>query len=169
VQTKLSEVKAELRRCLHDPIPAVGAWLRQVVDGHVRYYGAPIKTLEARRSPCFGSRSAGLAPCACTAQSHGARLLGTDAPAHRAVAAPCAYLSPLSPEATWRRHLRQEPDAESRSSGSVEGVTTIVISTPLSVGRSIAWPGDYSTSPPGLPKSQIKFITVGNRLGTSRS
>jgi len=42
VQAKLSEVKAELRRRLHDPIPVVGAWLRQVVGGHVRYYGVPM-------------------------------------------------------------------------------------------------------------------------------
>jgi len=41
MQAKLSEVKAELRRRLHDPIPAVGAWLRQVVMGHIRYYGVP--------------------------------------------------------------------------------------------------------------------------------
>ena len=27
------------------------------------------------------------------------------------LAAPCPHLSPLSPEATWRHHLRQEPDA----------------------------------------------------------
>jgi len=42
VQAKLSAVKAELRRRLHDPIPVVGAWLRQVVGGHVRYYGVPM-------------------------------------------------------------------------------------------------------------------------------
>jgi len=41
MQAKLSEVKAELRQRLHDPTPAVGAWLRQVVTGHIRYYGAP--------------------------------------------------------------------------------------------------------------------------------
>src|SRR6058998_170072 len=52
-----------------------------------------------------------LAPRAGAAQSYRARLLGADAPARRAVAAPCAHLSSLSPEATWRRHLRQEPDA----------------------------------------------------------
>jgi RNA-directed DNA polymerase len=40
-QAKLREVKAELRRRLHDPIPVVGAWLRQVVTGHIRYYGVP--------------------------------------------------------------------------------------------------------------------------------
>jgi group II intron reverse transcriptase/maturase len=41
MQTKLREVKTELRRRLHDPIPVVGAWLRQVVRGHTRYYGVP--------------------------------------------------------------------------------------------------------------------------------
>ena len=42
VQAKLSAVKAELRRRLHDPIPVVGGWLRQVVGGHIRYYGVPM-------------------------------------------------------------------------------------------------------------------------------
>jgi group II intron reverse transcriptase/maturase len=42
LQAKLSEVKAELRRRMHDPIPAVGAWLRSVVGGHLRYYGVPM-------------------------------------------------------------------------------------------------------------------------------
>ena len=38
---KLSEVKTELRRRMHDPIPEVGKWLRSVVEGHLRYYGVP--------------------------------------------------------------------------------------------------------------------------------
>jgi RNA-directed DNA polymerase len=42
LQAKLSAVKAELRRRMHDPIPAVGTWLRSVVGGHVRYYGVPM-------------------------------------------------------------------------------------------------------------------------------
>ena len=42
LQAKLSEVKAELRRRLHAPIPVVGAWLRSVVSGHLRYYGVPM-------------------------------------------------------------------------------------------------------------------------------
>lgn len=41
LQAKLSEVKAELRRRMHDPIPEVGKWLRSVVGGHIRYYGVP--------------------------------------------------------------------------------------------------------------------------------
>jgi group II intron reverse transcriptase/maturase len=42
LQAKLNEVKAELRRRMHDPIPAVGKWLRSVVEGHFRYYGVPM-------------------------------------------------------------------------------------------------------------------------------
>jgi group II intron reverse transcriptase/maturase len=49
LQAKLSEVKAELRRRLHDPIPQVGAWLGAVVRGHVRYYGVPMNGLAIAR------------------------------------------------------------------------------------------------------------------------
>ena len=42
LQAKLSEVKAELKRRLHEPIPEVGKWLGSVVGGHIRYYGVPM-------------------------------------------------------------------------------------------------------------------------------
>ena len=41
LQAKLGEVKTELRRRMHDPVPEVGKWLRSVVGGHMRYYGVP--------------------------------------------------------------------------------------------------------------------------------
>jgi RNA-directed DNA polymerase len=44
LQAKLREVKTELRRRRHDPIPEVGRWLRTVVDGHLRYYGVPMNS-----------------------------------------------------------------------------------------------------------------------------
>jgi len=44
LQAKLSEVKAELRRRMHDPIPEVGKWLGSVVGGHTRYYGVPMNS-----------------------------------------------------------------------------------------------------------------------------
>jgi len=44
LQAKLGAVKAELRRRWHDPIPAVGQWLRLVVGGHIRYYGVPMNS-----------------------------------------------------------------------------------------------------------------------------
>jgi RNA-directed DNA polymerase len=40
-QAKLQEVKTELRRRLHAPIPDQGAYLRSVLLGHARYYGVP--------------------------------------------------------------------------------------------------------------------------------
>jgi group II intron reverse transcriptase/maturase len=42
LQAKLQEVKAELRRRLHQPLREQGAWLRSVVGGHIRYYGVPM-------------------------------------------------------------------------------------------------------------------------------
>jgi group II intron reverse transcriptase/maturase len=42
LRAKLEEVKVELRRRLHDPIPEQGAYLGSVVRGHVRYYGVPM-------------------------------------------------------------------------------------------------------------------------------
>jgi group II intron reverse transcriptase/maturase len=49
LQAKLNEVKTELRRRMHDPIPAVGQWLRSVVGGHTRYYGVPMNSPALRR------------------------------------------------------------------------------------------------------------------------
>jgi RNA-directed DNA polymerase len=42
LQTKLNEVKAELQRRMHEPIPEQGKWLQAVVRGHFRYYGVPM-------------------------------------------------------------------------------------------------------------------------------
>jgi hypothetical protein len=41
LQAKLNEVKAELQRRMHEPIPEQGKWLQAVVRGHIRYYGVP--------------------------------------------------------------------------------------------------------------------------------
>jgi len=42
LQAKLNEVKVELQRRMHEPIPEVGQWLRSVVGGHMRYFGVPM-------------------------------------------------------------------------------------------------------------------------------
>lgn len=41
LRAKISEVKAELRRRMTRPIPELGAYVRSVLTGHVRYYGVP--------------------------------------------------------------------------------------------------------------------------------
>ncbi len=49
LQAKLSEVKAELRRRMHDSIPEVGQWLSAVIRGHFLYYGVPTNFHALRR------------------------------------------------------------------------------------------------------------------------
>lgn len=44
LQAKPGEVKIELQRRMHAPIPEVAQWLRLVVSGHFRYYGVPMNT-----------------------------------------------------------------------------------------------------------------------------
>lgn len=41
VRAKLAELKVELRRRMHHPVPEQGAYLRSVLAGHYRYYGVP--------------------------------------------------------------------------------------------------------------------------------
>ena len=41
VRTKLNELKDELRRRMHQPIPEQGVWLRQVVTGFFAYHAVP--------------------------------------------------------------------------------------------------------------------------------
>ena len=41
MRAKLSEVKAELVRRRHLPVPAQGQWLGSVVRGHLAYYAVP--------------------------------------------------------------------------------------------------------------------------------
>jgi group II intron reverse transcriptase/maturase len=44
LQAKLSEVKAQLKRRMHHPVPDVAKWLRSVLEGHNRYYGVPMNS-----------------------------------------------------------------------------------------------------------------------------
>jgi len=41
-RAKLAEIKVELRRRMHIPVPVQGAWLRAVLLGHYQYYGVPL-------------------------------------------------------------------------------------------------------------------------------
>jgi RNA-directed DNA polymerase len=41
MRAKLQEIKGELRRRMHQPIPVQGKWLKQVVMGYFRYHAVP--------------------------------------------------------------------------------------------------------------------------------
>ncbi len=42
LRAKLAEIKIELGRRRHQPVPKQGAWLRSVLLGHYQYYGVPL-------------------------------------------------------------------------------------------------------------------------------
>jgi RNA-directed DNA polymerase len=44
MRAKLREVKDQLKRRRHQPVPVQGAWLRSVVQGHLAYYAVPGNT-----------------------------------------------------------------------------------------------------------------------------
>ena len=109
LQAKLNEVKAELQRRMHEPIPEAGKWLQAVVGGHIRYYGVPMNQ-PALCDLSVPSRTA-LASRAVAAQPERPRPLGSHAAPHHSLAAFAYRLSSLSPAPHGRHHLRQEPDA----------------------------------------------------------
>ena len=41
MRTKLQAIKQEMRRRMHEPIPELGKWLKQVVAGYYRYHAVP--------------------------------------------------------------------------------------------------------------------------------
>ena len=41
MRAKLQEIKQQLRRRMHDPVPQTGEWLRSVVQGYFNYHAVP--------------------------------------------------------------------------------------------------------------------------------
>ena len=38
MRTKLTAIKVELRKSMHNPIAKTGAWVKQMLQGHLNYY-----------------------------------------------------------------------------------------------------------------------------------
>jgi hypothetical protein len=38
MRAKLLAIKIELRRTMHDPIATTGAWVKQMLQGHLNYF-----------------------------------------------------------------------------------------------------------------------------------
>ena len=66
MRVKLKEIREEMRRRRHQPVPEQGKWLRQVVSGFFEYHAVPTNSRALKRSgttlPTFGgARSGGAA------------------------------------------------------------------------------------------------------------
>ena len=76
MRAKLQEIKEELRRRMHQPIPEQGKWLRQVVTGFFNYHAVPTNSRGARRVPPSCHRT--LAALAPATQPEGRHDVGAD-------------------------------------------------------------------------------------------
>jgi hypothetical protein len=49
MRTTLQAIKTQLRKRLHEPVNAVGQWLKHVVEGYYRYHAVPENLRALRR------------------------------------------------------------------------------------------------------------------------
>ena len=76
MRAKLTEIKEELRRRMHQPIPEQGRWLRQVVTGYFNYHAVPTNSRALAGLPLPRHRP--LAAHAAAAQPEGRLDVGAD-------------------------------------------------------------------------------------------
>ncbi len=102
-QATLTTIKMERWHRMHEPLPELGAYVRAVVTGHVRYYGVPMNS-PANTVKRLWWR---------TLQRRGPRSVPWQR-MHRYIARcvpPVRHLSSISACAIWPGHPRLEPDA----------------------------------------------------------
>ena len=71
MRAKLQEIKEELRRRMHQPIPEQGRWLKQVVSGFFAYHAVPTNSRGARGVPPPRRPTSGGARCGDAARRTG--------------------------------------------------------------------------------------------------
>jgi RNA-directed DNA polymerase len=100
MRAKLREVKEELRRRMHRPIPEQGRWLRQVVTGFFAYHAVP--TNSAALS-AFRYYAVAMAAQPSTAQPEGSYHVATGSETGPRLAATTESPSPLAAETVRRQ------------------------------------------------------------------
>ena len=103
MRAKLKEIKKELRKRMHQPIPEQGRWLARVVRGYFAYHAVPTKSGEYQRVPPL--RRTALAPHAAAPQSEGSLRLGPDHEACRRLPPKTQSPSSLAASALCRQTL----------------------------------------------------------------
>ena len=135
---KLQDIKVELRRRMHWPIPEQGKWLRQIVGGHFAYFAVPtnIRALTAFRYQVIDLWQR----CASAAQPEGRWDLG----AHREVSRRSSPQAP-HPSSMARCSLRRQTPKVGATCGKAARVD-------LCGGRSVTGvPTAITQRQPGWP------------------
>ena len=129
MRAKLTEIKEELRRRMHQPIPEQGQWLAQVVRGFFAYHAVPTN-FPALRASITTSRSSGCARYSAAARRIARR--GTD-DADRSRLSPAANNPSSVAERSLCRHTPEVGAACGNSARAVlcggRSVTTVPTAT----------------------------------------
>jgi hypothetical protein len=109
MRTKLREVKEQLKRRWHEPIPEQGQWLKSVVQGHLAYYAVPgntdaVATFRTQVGTALVQGAAAPQP------AHPPQL-DTDGPHHETMVTTRPPTASLPRRALRRQNPRQEPSA----------------------------------------------------------
>ena len=119
MRAKLREVKTELMRRRHLPIPEQGHWLASVVRGHCAYYAVPGNSDAVDGLPQPGDTA--LVSGATAPQPAHAPDVGADGPPRARWLPPARILHPWPERAIRRPHPRQEPSALAAHAGICAG------------------------------------------------
>ena len=141
LRAKLKQVKAELLRRRHLPIPEQGRWLGAVVRGHLAYYAVPgnaraIKTFCSRGQPVLAKGAAPPQPAAPVD-------VGPNEPPHLSMAASRPHPASLPRSALCCQDPRQEPSAVVPHAGICAGGRPQGRSLPQSMAMHNDEMGDY--------------------------
>ena len=109
MRTQLQEIKGELRRRMHQPIPEQGQWLRQVVTGFFCLPRSANELSGTRGLPA--SHDPPLATRAAPAQSEGSRHVAAHRAAGRRLSPDPAHPPSMAQRSLRRKHPRWEPYA----------------------------------------------------------
>lgn len=111
LRRKLQQLKMELRKRMHDPVPELGKWLRSVVQGYYRYHGVPYNLPQLRAFRHHLSR-AWLRMLRRRSQKARKQLTWEKFERIRDAWVPLPYVTHPWPDKRFRRHHpRQEPYA----------------------------------------------------------
>ena len=159
MRAKLKQLKVELRRRRHWPIPEQGGWLASVVRGHLNYYAVPgnIDAVTAFRDQV----PAALVRDASASQPASPNDLGPVRPDRCDMVASCPHRAPLPECRTRRQDPRQEPSAVIPHAGICAGGRPQGRSLPrLAVrpgnaggGKGTGCPGSLGGQPAGAGRS----------------
>jgi len=119
MRAKLLAIKIELRRIMHDPIAKTGAWVKQMLKGHLNYFAV------SGNHPSlwwfFNKGEAALARVAQAAQPNGTPQLGEVHPVRRPLLSANQNDTPAALSPLRRQNPREEPGALAAHAGICTG------------------------------------------------